>query len=116
MELTPLERTNRRLAGEPVDRAPNQNILMAFAARYIGSTYDEPIPTAFLDDVLTGSKPVVWIINNIWQLQARTTADAFVARYGFATQYFSFAKFTKVTYGPHTLTRDGEPTTDAATV
>ena len=40
MELTPLERTNRHLAGEPVDRAPNQNILMAFAARYIGSTYD----------------------------------------------------------------------------
>ena len=40
MELTPLERTNRRLAGEPVDRAPNQNILMAFAARHIGSTYD----------------------------------------------------------------------------
>jgi MtaA/CmuA family methyltransferase len=31
VELTPLERTNRR---------PNQNILMAFAARYIGSTYD----------------------------------------------------------------------------
>jgi len=39
-ELTPYERTMRRLAGQPVDRIPNQNILMAFAARYIGSTYD----------------------------------------------------------------------------
>ncbi|MHB0857274.1 MAG: uroporphyrinogen decarboxylase family protein [Anaerolineae bacterium] len=40
-ELTPLERTLRRMAGESVDRAPNQNILMAFAARFIGSTYDQ---------------------------------------------------------------------------
>jgi MtaA/CmuA family methyltransferase len=40
MEMTPYERTIKRLAGEPVDRPPNQNILMAFAARYIGSTYD----------------------------------------------------------------------------
>jgi len=39
-EMTPYERTNRRMAGQPVDRLPNQNILMAFAARYIGSTYD----------------------------------------------------------------------------
>jgi MtaA/CmuA family methyltransferase len=39
-EMTPYERTMRRIAGAPVDRAPNQDILMAFAAHYIGSTYD----------------------------------------------------------------------------
>jgi len=39
-EMTPYDRTYRRMAGEVVDRLPNQNILMAFAARYIGSTYD----------------------------------------------------------------------------
>ncbi len=38
--MTPYERTMARIAGQPVDRAPNQNILMAFAARFIGSTYD----------------------------------------------------------------------------
>lgn len=38
-EMTPYERTITRLRGEPVDRAPNQNILMAFAARHIGATY-----------------------------------------------------------------------------
>jgi MtaA/CmuA family methyltransferase len=38
-DLSPLERTMRRLAGKSVDRAPNQNILMAFAAHYIGATY-----------------------------------------------------------------------------
>jgi MtaA/CmuA family methyltransferase len=39
-ELTPYERVTRRLAGEAVDRAPNLNIVMGFAARFIGSTYD----------------------------------------------------------------------------
>jgi MtaA/CmuA family methyltransferase len=39
-EMTPYNRTYKRMAGEPVDRLPNQNILMAFAARYVGSTYD----------------------------------------------------------------------------
>ena len=38
---------------------------------YIGSTYDEPIPTAFLDDVLTSTKPVIWTGSNIWQLTNR---------------------------------------------
>lgn len=38
--LTPYERVSRRMAGDSVDRVPNLNILMAFAARYIGSTYD----------------------------------------------------------------------------
>ena len=40
-EMTPYERTMARLRGEPVDRAPNQNILMAYAARYIGATYSQ---------------------------------------------------------------------------
>jgi MtaA/CmuA family methyltransferase len=40
-KMTPYERTLRRLAGEPVDRVPNQDILMAFAARFVGATYDQ---------------------------------------------------------------------------
>lgn len=39
-EMTPHERTMKRMAGQRVDRVPNQNILMAFAARFIGSSYD----------------------------------------------------------------------------
>ncbi|MEZ5219338.1 MAG: DUF2334 domain-containing protein [Ilumatobacteraceae bacterium] len=41
------------------------------AVVYIGSTYDEPIPTAFLDDVIAGTKPVIWMNSNIWQLTNR---------------------------------------------
>jgi MtaA/CmuA family methyltransferase len=40
-EITPLERTLRRLAGNSVDRAPNQDIFMAFAAHFIGITYSQ---------------------------------------------------------------------------
>jgi MtaA/CmuA family methyltransferase len=34
--LTPYERFKRRLGGEPVDRTPNFDIMMTFAAHYIG--------------------------------------------------------------------------------
>ncbi len=39
--MTPRERLARRLAGEPVDRPPNLNILMAYAARRLGVSYAE---------------------------------------------------------------------------
>lgn len=41
MELTPKERVMRRLKGEPVDRIPNLNIIMAFAAKQIGVKYGD---------------------------------------------------------------------------
>lgn len=40
-EMTPFERTHARLRGAPVDRVPNQNILMAYAAHSIGKTYSQ---------------------------------------------------------------------------
>ncbi|UCD98591.1 MAG: uroporphyrinogen decarboxylase family protein [Chloroflexota bacterium] len=43
--LTPFERFQRRLVGEPVDRTPNFNILMTFAAHYI----HKPLSQYYLD-------------------------------------------------------------------
>lgn len=63
---------------------------------YIGSTYDEPIPVAFLDDVLGGTKPVLWMADNIWQLTAR--AGDFATRYGWTWTQFDFATTATVTY------------------
>ena len=40
-QLTPKERVNFRLEHRPVDRIPNLCILMTFAARRIGCTYDQ---------------------------------------------------------------------------
>jgi len=39
--MTSLERVMRRLKGKPVDKIPNLNIIMTFAAKYIGVSYGE---------------------------------------------------------------------------
>ena len=51
------------------------------AAFYLGSYYDNPIPSAFLADVAKTSKTVVWFKYNLWQL-AWDAGYGFTARYG----------------------------------
>ncbi|SDN96162.1 DUF2334 domain-containing protein [Lentzea jiangxiensis] len=63
---------------------------------YIGSTYDEPIPVSFLDDVLAGSRPVLWMAHNIWQLTAR--APNFRATYGWNWVRYDTGAATTVRY------------------
>lgn len=63
---------------------------------YVGSTYDEPLPTALLDDVLATTKPVLWMNDNIWQLAARS--PNFAAQYGFNPLFFDFSNTLTVTY------------------
>ena len=74
------------------------------AVVYIGSTYDEPLPTAFLDDVLSTTKPVLWMYDNIWQLTARSAS--FTDKYGFTWKGFDFSASTTVTYKGVALDRD----------
>jgi uncharacterized protein YdaL len=71
---------------------------------YIGSTYDEPLPVSFLDDVLATKLPVLWMYDNIWQLTARK-AD-FQATYGFTWKQFDFSTIGEVRYNGTSLTRD----------
>lgn len=71
---------------------------------YIGSTFDEPLPVGFLDDVLQTQKPVLWIYDNIWQLQKR--AKDFANDYGFTVTWFDLSSIKQVTYQGATLTRD----------
>jgi uncharacterized protein YdaL len=71
---------------------------------YVGSTYDSPLPTAMLDDVLAGTRPVLWMNDNIWQLAARDSA--FAQHYGWAPQLFDYSNATTVTYKGVALKRD----------
>src|SRR6185437_10289757 len=73
------------------------------AVIYIGSTYDEPIPTAFLDDVLNTTKPVIWIYDNIWQLTARTSS--FASIYGWMWSGFDYSSVASVNYKNQSLSR-----------
>lgn len=71
---------------------------------YVGSTYDEPLPTALLDDVLATTKPVLWMNDNIWQLTAR--ASNFAGQYGFTPMFFDFSNALTVTYKGVALQRN----------
>ena len=42
------------------------------AAAYIGSSYGQPLPQGFIDDVMAGKTRVVWVAQNLWQLAQRT--------------------------------------------
>lgn len=75
------------------------------AVIYIGSTYDEPLPVGFLDDVLANSTTqILWMYDNIWQLANRSSN--FVSRYGFNPWIFDTGTVTSVTYKGTALTRD----------
>ncbi|GAA0919171.1 DUF2334 domain-containing protein [Virgisporangium aurantiacum] len=78
------------------------------AVVYVGSTYDEPLPVSFLDDVLGTSKPVLWMYDNIWQLSARAAATGadFATRYGYMWKQFDTSAVAEVRYDGQSLTRD----------
>ena len=55
------------------------------ATFYLGASYDNPIPAAFLADASTTAKPLVWFKYNLWEL-AWNTAYNFQANRGIAFQ------------------------------
>jgi uncharacterized protein YdaL len=66
------------------------------ATIYIGSTYDEPLPAAFLDDVYATTTPVIWAYDNIWQLTSRY--PNFSSVYGWNWSAFDFSSVAEVDY------------------
>jgi uncharacterized protein YdaL len=81
------------------------------ATIYIGSTYNEPLPLVFLNDVLSSTHPVIWAADNIWQLtgtEGSTADQAFMAKYGWdpSQSYFDTTdNVTSVSYKGQTFTR-----------
>ncbi|NTY41649.1 DUF2334 domain-containing protein, partial [Burkholderia diffusa] len=73
-----------------VDLVPIQNYTAGMVANhdvtfYIGDYYNNPIPTAFMSDVMNATKTVVWFKYNLWQL-AWNTAYPFNQTFGFSFQ------------------------------
>ncbi len=73
------------------------------AVVYVGSTYDEQVPTVFLTDVLGGTRPVVWMYDNIWQLTAQS--PTFASTYGWNWSQFDVSSVAEVRYKNTSLTR-----------
>jgi uncharacterized protein YdaL len=90
---------------EPVSAYVAGQISQYTATIYLGSTYDEPLPASFLDDVYNATHPVIWVYDNIWQLTSRY--PAFQSKYGWMFSQFDTGLVSHVTYKGTTLTRDG---------
>jgi uncharacterized protein YdaL len=92
-------------AARPVGSYTDNELDAYTAVIYVGATYDEPLPAAFLDDVTATAKPVLWLRDNIWQLTARDSD--FAVRRGFTWKGYDFATVAEVRYRGTSLTRDG---------
>jgi uncharacterized protein YdaL len=70
---------------------------------YLGSTYNERLPSALLDDVLRTRTPVLWVNDNVWQLANR--AGNFAERYGWEAVRYDRSHVAEVRYKGTSLTR-----------
>lgn len=93
---------------EPVGSYTSGQIATFSATIYIGSTYDEPLPSAFLLDVSTANKPVIWLYDNIWQLETYMGYNQFGNRYGWEPGAFDTNRISTVTYKGTALTRNAD--------
>ena len=102
-----------QVTAEPVASYVAGQVSNYTATIYIGSTYDEPLPVAFLNDVLSTTHPVIWAADNIWQLTGAVggSADtAFIAKYGWdpSQSYFDTTDNpVTISYRGQTFTRNG---------
>lgn len=98
------------VAVKPVQSYASGDAANYQAVVYLGSTYNEQLPSAFVTDVTTGTTPVVWAGFNIWQLAGTDQARAaFTERYGWdaASSYFDTVdQVAQVEYKGQLLQRD----------
>ncbi len=92
-----------RWTAEPAADYERGQIERYAALIYIGSTYGERLPADLLDDVLRTNRPVLWINDNILQLEAR--ARDFSARYGWRPLELDHSTVAEVRYKGTSLTR-----------
>jgi predicted deacetylase len=81
---------------KPVRNYTQGDMRNVTATVYVGSTYDEPLPAAFLADVVAGQWPVVWVGENAWQLE--THAPRFPEWFGFAAGPAGTVRVNRVRY------------------
>lgn len=86
------------------------------ATVYLGTDYRSTLPEAFLSDVRTSDKPVMWLDQNVNELvRSDDDAAAFVARYGWdprATSSVASSRVTAVSYGGQDVHRETEGVKD----
>lgn len=70
---------------QPIDSYTSGTVNRYDTTFYLGSYYDNPVPPAFLSDVMASTKTVVWFKNNLWKLAWDPALSAgFQTRFGFS--------------------------------
>ncbi len=87
----------------PVRRYRAGDLRRFDAVVYVGSTHEEPLPEAFLEDVLSGERPVVWVHANLPQLARRE--PRFAALHGFVPWKWESGAVAEVEYKGERLSR-----------
>lgn len=78
---------------------------------YLGSAYDEPIPSRFLNDALSTTHSIIWVGDNVWQLtgdEGSAADTAFESRYGWDPSSSDFDEadsISSITYRGQNFTR-----------
>lgn len=90
-------------AAAPVATYRKGDLARYRAVVYLGSSYNQPIPPAFLADAGEGTRPIVWVGANIWQLvrPASPLADSL----GLVPSTFEPTRVAEVVYKGTHLTR-----------
>jgi uncharacterized protein YdaL len=88
---------------EPVTEYRRGQLERYTATIYLGSVFGRRLPTAFLDDVLRTRRPVLWVADNIDELERR--AGDFRGRYGWRSSVLDRSTVPAVRYKGRTLTR-----------
>lgn len=78
-------------------------------AFYVGTSYGNKLPTAFLNDVVSNTLPFCWMGYNLWEAawNSKQTAwnAAFTAAFGFQFSYLDGTGYPDVIYKGTTLTK-----------
>ena len=84
----------------PINQYVSGSLASYAATFYLGSSYNNPVPISFMDDVSTSTKPVVWFKYNIWEY-AWDTAYNFTTKYGFSFNNLLGMDATPTTANPN---------------
>jgi uncharacterized protein YdaL len=80
---------------------------------YLGVVYDNPLPAAFLQDVMRTTRTICWFRYNLWRIawdERRYYAPAFEARFGFRFLGLGRPGYAWVSYRGHWFTKyTGDP-------
>lgn len=87
---------------------------------YCGTIYYNPIPKAFVSDVVSNTKPFCWMGYNLWDVAwtpAQTAWNTtFTNNFGFQFYYLDSTGYPNVTYKGTTLTKQQYDTTQGDTI